>query len=283
VDVRDVNANPNVSWVLRGDRGLTYSGMLPEGNELVDGDWWPEDYQGPPLISLGDEIAEGLGLRVGDTLTLSVLGREITAEIANTRSIDWGTYGFNFVIIFAPGLLEAAPHTYMATVEADGAVEEATYVRVTDAFPGVTAIRMKEVLMSLNDLLVQIGTAIRITALVSILTGILVLAGAMAAGYSARAYDSVVLKVLGATRSDILKAYIVEYAILGGITGLIALGLGSTAAYFVVVNLFEGDWIWPPVPMISVLGFAIVLTVVFGLLTTWRVLSLRPYRLLSGL
>lgn len=283
VDVRDVNANPDVSWVLRGDRGLTYASTLPEGNELVDGVWWPEDYRGPPLISLGDEIAEGLGLKVGDTLTLSVLGREITAEIANTRSIDWGTYGFNFVIIFAPGLLEAAPHTYMATVEADGVVEETTYVRVTDAFPGVTAIRMKEVLTSLNDLLMQIGTAIRITALVSILTGILVLAGAMAAGYSARAYDSVVLKVLGATRSNILKAYVLEYVILGGITGLIALGLGSTAAYFVVVGLFESEWVWPPLPMVTVLGFAIVLTVVFGLLTTWRVLSLRPYRLLGGL
>lgn len=282
VDAKDVEAAPDVSWVLRGDRGLTYSKTLPEGNDLVKGEWWDADYQGPPLISLGDEIAEGLGLGVGDTLSLSILGREITAEIANTRSIDWGTYGFNFVIIFSPGLLEAAPHTYMATVEADGAVEETTYLAVTDQFPGITAIRMKDVLTSLNDLLTQIGTAIRITAVVTIITGILVLAGAMAAGYSARAYDSVVLKVLGATRSNILRAYVVEYAILGAVTGLIALGLGSLAAYFVVVELFESEWVWPPVPMAVVLSFAIVLTVVFGLMTTWRVLALKPNRLLSG-
>ena len=186
------------------------------------------------------------------------------------------------MIIFSPGLLEAAPHTFMATVEADGPVEEMAYLSVTDKFPGVTAIRMKDVLTSLNDLLTQIGTAIRVTAVVTIITGILVLAGAMAAGYSARAYDSVVLKVLGATRSNILRAYIVEYAILGAVTGLIALGLGSLAAYFVVVELFEGEWVWPPVPMAIVLSFAIVLTVVFGLMTTWRVLSLKPNRLLSG-
>lgn len=281
VPASEVEASPDAAWVLRGDRGLTYAADLPEGNQITAGEWWDADYRGPPLISMGDEIARGLGLDVGDTLSISVLGREITATIASLRQIDWGSYGFNFVIIFAPGTLEGAPHTYMATIEADGAAEETAYRTITDAFPAVTAIRMKEVLSSLNDLLGQIGAAVRLTALVTIIAGIFVLAGAMAAGYQARAYDSVVLKVLGATKMNVLRAYLLEYLLLGTITGVIALGLGTLAAYIVVTQVFETDWLWPPFPMAVTLSAAIALTVILGLITTWRVLSLKPYRLLS--
>ncbi|MFZ5610204.1 MAG: ABC transporter permease [Pseudomonadota bacterium] len=283
VPAREVKAGADAAWVLRGDRGLTYASALPEGNRLTAGAWWPPDYAGPPLISLGDEVAAGLGLKVGDSLTLSVLGRDITATIANLRAINWGSYGFNFVIIFAPGTLEAAPHSFMATLSAEGDAEAAAYRAVTDAFPGVSVIRMKEVLASLNDLLGQIGGAVRLTALVTIVTGVLVLAGALAAGYRARVYDAVILKVLGATRGDVLKAYFLEYLILGAVTGLIALGLGTLAAFIVVTRIFETSWAWPATPMAATLGSAMALTLAFGLATTWAALSVRPNRLLAGL
>ncbi|MEM9287754.1 MAG: FtsX-like permease family protein, partial [Pseudomonadota bacterium] len=277
----EIDADPEEAWVLRGDRGLTYSKALPEGNKLVKGDWWPEDYSGPPLISLEVEAARGIGAEIGDTITVGVLGNEITATIANLREVDWGTFGFNFVIVFAPGTLENAPHTHMATVKAQGPVEKAVFQAVTDSYPGVSVVRMKEVLSSVNDVLSQISSAVRVTAIVTIVAGVLVLAGAMAAGRRARVYDSVVLKVLGATRGNVLTAYMIEYALLGFITGLIALALGTVAAWFVITEVFEGDWVTPVGTMTLTISGAILVTVGFGLVLTWRILGVKAGRVLS--
>lgn len=283
-DVRaaDIEAKPDAEWVLRGDRGLTYSAKLPEGNRLSEGEWWPEDYSGPPLISLGEDVARGLGVQIGDTMTVGVLGNEITATVANFREIDWGTFGFNFVIVFAPGVLENAPHTHMATVKASGPVEQAVFDTVTDTFPGVSVIRMKEVLTSVNDILTQIGSAVRVTAIVTIVAGVLVLAGAMAAGRRARVYDSVVLKVLGATRRNVLTAYLMEYALLGLITGIIALILGTVAAWFVITSVFNAEWVTPFATMGVTISAAILVTVGFGLVLTWRILGVKAGRVLAA-
>lgn len=282
VAAADLKAEPDAKWVLRGDRGLTYSAAIPEGNRVSEGDWWPEDYAGPPLISLGDEVARGLGIKIGDTMTVGVLGNEVTATVANFREIDWSTFGFNFVIVFAPGILENAPHTHMATVKAAGEIEQAVFDAVTDSYPGVSVIRMKEVLTSVNDILSQIGSAVRVTAIVTIIAGILVLAGAMAAGRRARVYDSVILKVLGATRRNVLTAYLIEYALLGLITGIIALALGTLAAWFVITSVFDGVWVTPYATMGITIGSAILVTVGFGLVLTWRILGVKAGRVLAS-
>lgn len=282
VAAADIVAASEAEWVLRGDRGLTYSGAIPQGNRVSEGEWWPLDYAGPPLISLGDEVARGLGVEIGDTMTVGVLGNEITAKVANFREIDWGTFGFNFVIVFAPGVLENAPHTHMATVKASGAIEQAVFDRVTETYPGVSVIRMKEVLTSVNELLSQIGSAVRVTAIVTIIAGVLVLAGAMAAGRRARVYDSVVLKVLGATRRNVLKAYLIEYALLGLATGAIALALGTIAAWFVITRVFNAEWVTPYATMGFTITSAILVTVGFGLVLTWRILGVKAGRVLAA-
>ncbi|MEM7569666.1 MAG: FtsX-like permease family protein [Pseudomonadota bacterium] len=281
VPADEIDADPNEAWVLRGDRGLTYSASVPQGNRVVAGDWWPEDYAGAPLISLEEEAARGIGAKVGDTITLGVLGNEITAKIANLRALDWSTFGFNFVIVFAPGTLENAPHTHMATVKAKGDVEQAVFDAVTAKYSGVSVIRMKEVLTSVSDVLSQISSAVRVTAVVTILAGVLVLAGAMAAGRRARVYDSVILKVLGATRSNVLAAYLIEYALLGLVTGIIALALGTLAAWFVITTVFEGAWVTPFTTMGLTITGAILVTVGFGLVLTWRVLGVKAGRVLA--
>jgi hypothetical protein len=96
---------------LRSDRGLTYAAEPPAGSHIVAGSWWPADYRGAPLVSFDAELAQGMGLKLGDTLSVNLLGREITATIANLRQIDWARLGINFAIVFAPGALEAAPQT----------------------------------------------------------------------------------------------------------------------------------------------------------------------------
>ena len=280
VKAEDAEVDSEVRWVLRGDRGLSYMDDLGAGSTLVEGDWWPADYSGGPEVSMGKEVADGLGLKIGDTITVSVLGRDITATIRSLRSIDWGTFGFNFVILFDPHTLRAAPHTYMATLKASGDAEVAAHRAITQKFPGVTAVRMKEVLSSVNTMMEQIGIAVRATAAVAIVAGILVLAGAIAAGFRQRVYESVILKVVGAVRSQILSAYMLEYALIGLITAVIALALGSLVGWIVVDMVMEMQFSFLPWPMIFTVAVSLFVTVLFGLGSSFRALSIKPNQVL---
>ena len=274
---------PEGAWFLRGDRGLTWSAGLPEGNRVTDGAWWPKDYAGPPLVSLDAEAAKAVGLKVGDTLTVSVLGVEITAKIANLRVIDWDSLGFNFALVFDQNSLGNAPYSYMATAEVPPDQERLVYIAMTKAFPTVSVIKVKDVIGTVATLLEQIATAIRAAASVAVAAGIAVLIGALAAGRRARTYDAVILKVLGATRGQMLRATLLEYGVLAGIVALLALGLGGLAGWIVVTMIFDFTWqpSWPVVLATVLLGAAV--TIGLGLLGSWRALSVRPNQVLRTL
>lgn len=269
--------DPSFNWILNGDRGISFSESgPPSGSELVDGDWWPDDYTGAPQISFGRVEAEGLGIAIGDTLTINVLGREITAEIVSLREINWEGFSSNFVLVFDPNTLKAAPHTYLATLKASGEAEREAYRTIIRGFPNVTAVRIKDVLTSVNDLLGQVSSAVTSTAVVAIIAGVLVLAGAIAAGFRQRVYESVILKVVGAVRRQVLTAYLAEYLMIGLITASIALGLGSIAGYLVVQEVMEIEFRFLPVPMAIVVFVSLGVTILFGLGTSWRALSVKP-------
>ncbi len=272
----DVEVSQDVRWVLRGDRGLSYMDELNKGSSLEEGDWWPADYAGEPEVSLGKEVADGLGLAIGDTITVNVLGRNLTATVRSLRSINWGTFGFNFVILFDPYTLSQAPHTFMATMKASDAAEQVAHSTITGKFPNITAVRMKEVLSSVNTLMEQIGTAVQATAMVAIIAGILVLAGAIAAGFQQRVYESVILKVVGAVRSQILRAYLLEYALIGIVTAFIALGLGTLTGFIVVEMVMDLEFTFLPLPMILTVATSLFVTVLFGLGSSFRALSVKP-------
>jgi putative ABC transport system permease protein len=281
--VADMVEIPPDAWFLRGDRGLTYSAALPEGSRIVEGRWWPTDYSGPPLVSLDVNAARAVGLKVGDAITVSILGREIEARIASLREIDWDTMGFNFVIVFAPGALESAPHSFMATISMPEAEERPFARAVSQAFPSVSAIRVKEVAETVSAMLSQLAVAVRAAASVAILAGIAVLVGALAASRRARTYDSVILKMLGATRSRILAAQAAEFAALALVVSLVALGLGSAAGWWVVVKIFELDWAPDWATVAATLALGALITLVLGLAGSLPALAARPARALRTL
>ncbi len=281
--VADMTEIPPEAWFLRGDRGLTYSAKLPEGSRVVEGRWWPADYSGPPLVSLDVAAARAVGVKVGDSLTVSILGREIEARIASLREIDWDTMGFNFVIVFAPGTLESAPHSFMATIAMPEAQERPFARAVSNAFPSVSAIRVKEVVETISGMLSQLAVAVRAAASVAILAGIAVLVGALAASRRARTYDSVILKMLGATRGRILAAQAAEFAALALAVALVALGLGTAAGWWVVVKIFELDWAPDWGVVAATLALGALVTLVLGLLGSLPALAARPARALRTL
>ena len=281
--VADMAQIPDGAWFLRGDRGLTYAALVPDGSRVVEGAWWPADYRGAPLISLDVEAARAAGLNVGDPMTVSILGREIDARIASLREINWDTMGFNFVIVFSPGALESAPHSFMATISMPEAQERAFSRAVSNAFPGVSAIRVKEVVETVAALLGQLSVAVRAAASVAVLAGIAVLVGALAASRRARVYDSVMLKLLGATRGRILLAQALEFGLLAAVLALVAFALGAGAGWYVVVQVLELDWAPDWSVVAATLGFGALVTLVLGLLGSLPALAARPARALRSL
>ncbi len=242
ISAENVKAAPEAQWVLRGDRGLTYSAQPPEGTKFVAGTWWPADYEGPPLISLDIDIARGLNIGIGDKISVNILGRPLTGEVYNLRKVNWAEGGINFAMIFSPQPLQYAPHTFMATLSLDTAQENAFRRDITAAFPNITTIRVKEAITDFAALLENFTLAVQIISLFTILAGIFVLAGAFASGRHARAYDAVMMKILGAQSGQILRGAILEYALMGCAVALIAGVAAFGLAWVLVTQLMELAW-----------------------------------------
>jgi len=287
VPVGQIRADEDVSWVLDGDRGITYTASIPEGSRLVAGEWWRPDYRGKPLVSFDQRIAQALGLAVGDEITVNVLGRNITATIASLRQVEWRSLGINFVMVFSPNTFAGAPHTHLATValpDGSDVTTEARILRETArAFPSVTSVRVKDALDAVNDVVGQLIFAIRGASSVALLASVLVLAGALAAGHRARLYDAVVLKTLGATRFRLLGAYALEYGALGVATAVFGLIAGAVAAYLIVTRVMNMPFTLDLSGALFAAALAVIVAVGLGLLGTWRILSQSPAPYLRNL
>ncbi|MCW0235806.1 MAG: FtsX-like permease family protein [Ferrovibrio sp.] len=280
VPAEQIEVSPDQRWVLQGDRGLTYARDLPAGSTLLAGQWWPRDYDGPPLISIEDRAAKGLGVTVGDKLVVNVLGRDIEAEVASIRQLDWSSFGINFVLVFSPGLLERAPHTFLATVKAGPAAELALFRAVTQKFPNISVVRMKDVLTELNTIVLKLGAAVRGAAAITLIAGLIVLAGALAAEHRRRLKEGAILKALGATRRDVILAHVIEYGSVGLVGAVMAFGLGWAAAWAMVTLMMNATFYFAPgVAAATALG-GVAATLLLGLAGAWQALAAKPAPLL---
>jgi putative ABC transport system permease protein len=283
----DIKAPPNATWVLQSDRGITYAADVPRGSRVVEGRWWDSDYHGPPLVSLEKKIADGFDLKVGEPIVVNVLGRNITAEVANLRSVNWESLGINFVLVFSPNTFTGAPHADIATLTYPGggttAQETELLKSVSDAFPAVTTVRVKDAIDAVANIVRNLIMAIRGASLVALFAAVLVLGGALAAGHRFRVYDAVVLKTLGATRGRLVGAFALEYLMLGTATALFGVAAGSIAAWFVVTDVMNLAFVWLPGPAMAAAFGALLVTVAFGLIGTFTALGHKPATVLRNL
>ncbi|MCB1509141.1 MAG: FtsX-like permease family protein [Hyphomicrobiaceae bacterium] len=283
----DYPTHPEAEWVLRGDRGITYAAAPPEGRILTEGAWWPEDYDGPPLVSFVEEEGRQLGLALGDAITVNVLGREITATIASFRDVEWGTLEINFAMVFSPNTFRGAPHSILATITLpEGGTRDqelALLSAITDALPNVTAVRVKEALDTVNALVADLALAVRGAASIALVASVLVLGGALAAGHRRRVYDAVILKTLGARRRVILSAFVMEYGLLGLFAGVFGLIAGTLAAFGVVTFVMGLDFAFLPVVAFGSAALALVVTLGLGLAGTFRILGQKAAPVLRNL
>jgi putative ABC transport system permease protein len=265
---------PNVRWTLSRDRGLSYRAEMPEGTVLTAGAWWPADYRGPPLVSVEDEVAIGYGVGVGDTLAFNVLGRVVEARIANLRrDIDWASGRIDFIFILSPGLLDAAPHTVLAAVDVPPAAEAGLLETMAERLPNVTPISIREVVAQVTEVVDRIGTAVRIVAAVTLATGVLVLAGAVAAARHRHRYQAVILKVLGARRIEVLRLFMMEYLGLGVAAAGAGTVLGTVGGWAVLTWALHLDFAPSPLAVLAVAAVALGLALVAGAVGLWRALG----------
>jgi putative ABC transport system permease protein len=276
VPVEEVQAPPEAQWVLNGDRGLSYADEVPRGSRVIAGDWWPKDYDGDPLVSFEADLASKLGLKIGDKVTVNVLGRNVTATISNLREVKWESLAINFVMLFSPNTLAGAPHNLLVTIalpnDTSLATEGAVIRELGQVYPSITAIRVKDVLETFNGVFAKVMTAVRVAGSVTLLAGALVLAGALATAQRRRILEAVILKTLGATRRRIMTAHFLEYALLSGVTALFAVGLGTLAAAIVVTQLMHIAFTFSVAAVALALGLSMGLVFLFGGAGTWAVL-----------
>lgn len=276
IDAQTALVNEEESWVLRGDRGFTYTTDLPDNSVITSGEWWPDDYNGPPIISISQDVASAFEIGVGDELTINILGFDITAKVANVREVNWGAFSMNFAVTFAPGALESAPATWLATVTLDPDDEMQAQTMVAKKFPNVSAIRVRDALNLAAKILTSVAVAVRYAAALTLIAGMLVLAGALAAGQKRRLYDAVIFKVMGVKRKQIMGVYVIEYIILGLIAAVTAAILGTGAAYAVQTGIMDLDWNFSLLAVSYVIIGALIISVLFGLAAVWRILQVKP-------
>ena len=269
-------------WVVRGDRGITYADAQPKGTEVTAGEWWPEGYTGPPQISFSQEEAAEMGLKLGDTMTISVLGRDITGEITSFRNVSWEDAGIGFVLALNQSALAGAPHSWIATVYAEPQAEAAILRDLATAYPNITAIRIRDAIDQVIELVAGIAAATRYGALMTLLTGFLVLIGAAAAGERTRTYEAAVLKTLGASRLSILTSFALRAGLLGLSAGIVALAAGILGGWAVTTFIMDTGYsiIWANAFLI--IGGGIAASVAARLGFAWRSLGAKPASVLRA-
>jgi putative ABC transport system permease protein len=283
VPVDKAEVSPDTRWVVSGDRGLTYTDSVPGSSEVEEGEWWSEDYDGPPLVSFDGELARGLGLKLGDMVTVNILGRNVEAKIASMRKIDWESLAINFVMVFSPSTLKGAPHRLVTTLELPKGTPPETEAEIVQSlaerFPLVTAIKIGDIVDAARAMLSKLMAAISATAGFTLLIGAAVLAGAVSAGQQRRTYLAVLYKTLGATRRQILGAELIEFGLLGFATALLAVIIATVTAWALCTFAFDITFVFDPWAAIMTIAIALALVLSVAAITTWRVLSVKaaPY------
>ena len=272
-------------WLIddNGERTFSYTAEPLKDVELIEGEWWPADYSGPPLLSIHEDVASSFALTLGDTITMNILGRELVGEVKNIRGLEWRTMRLNFAIMLSPEPLRMIPHSSVATAFIDDDMEYSLQDEIAKSFPAVTVIRVKDALKRVGDLLVQGQKAAQSVSALTIIAGILVLAGIVISENRRRAFETVLLKTVGASRRYVLGAYSLEYLLQGTITAAVAVVVGSAASWAVVSELMGWDWYFLAQPAVNTAILGIVISLVLGLTGVWRALNHRPlYYLRNG-
>lgn len=263
-------------WVVTGDRGVTFSDNLPAGTTVTEGEWWPKDYTGPAQISFAATEAEEMNLKLGDQLTVNILGRDIAATLTSFRKVDFSSAGMGFIMVINSAAVAGAPHSSIATVYAAPEAEAEILRQASDTFPNITAIAMKEAIARAAEALSAIATATVLAAGAVLVTGLVVLVGGAAAGVPARMREAAILRVLGASRARVLASFALRSALMGAAAGGVAMGAGALGGWATLRLVMDLPYEFEAWSALSVVLGGMVATLAAGVVFAWGPLSARP-------
>ena len=265
-------------WVLTREQRLTSMETLPEDNVILDGALWsmPERAE----VSVERDYAADLGVGVGDTVELNVQGVPLELVVSSVRSVDWGRFSINFFLVVEPGVLDRAPGFRIASARLPAEMEAATQDRLAAAFPNVTMLRLREVLQKVVGILRQLGFGVRFIGAFTVLAGIAILGGSVAAGAVRRGRQVALYKTLGMRRAEVVTIFAVEYALIGLVAGVIGTAGGVLLAWVVTRFGFQIAWAWSPEALLLSVCLTVALSVAAGLAASARALAARPLAVL---
>ena len=269
-------------WTLRREYRSTYRDSLTDSERLVEGRWWSGDSV-PVEISVEQELALDLGVGIGDEIVWDIQGVPLASRVRSIRTVDWARFEPNFFVVFAPGALEQAPHSIVTLARIDDPVLRGRLQRVVaERFPNVTSLDLTMLQAAIEQLVGRVSLAIRFMALFSLVTGVLVLVGAVATSRYQRVREGALLKTLGATRSQVLRVVFAEYLALGLLAATAAVGLSAAAGWALARFMFEVPFAFPVEAIAGVIGLTSLLTVSVGVWGSVEVIRKTPLEVLRA-
>lgn len=274
-------------WALRREYRSTWRDGLAATERLLEGRWPPRPAarpaEAPARVAVEREIASELGVTVGGRLTWDVQGVPVEAEVAAIREVDWGRFEPNFFVVFESGVLERAPHTWVALADAATPADRGRLQRrLVERHPNVAVIDVTQVVERIQAIVDRVVFAVRFLALFSLVTGVVVLVGAVAASRMARIRETALLRTLGGTTGQLLRVAAAEYLALGGLAALAGSGLALGAGWLLADRVFRTPYGVPPLPMVALAAGVVGLTALGGVLQAAAIARRRPRAVLAG-
>lgn len=240
--------NPGGQWMANREANLSFAATLSSSNEIVEGEWWPEDYEGPPLVSVEEEAALETGLTIGDRMTFVIAGRELEATITSVRKINWDSFQPNFFMVFSPGALDGMPTTYISSLRLEKD-QQPVLIKLVRAHPSISVIDLDSILQQIRGIVEKASLAVQAVFIFTLAAGIAVLFAAVQSTIDERRFESAMLRALGARKRTVFAGVMAEFAALGAAAGILASAGASILAAIVAVRLFElpyefNPWVW---------------------------------------
>ena len=252
IKVENLKINKDVNWVLKRDRAFSWSNKTPKNVKIISGEWWPNDYTGPLLLSIGDKVAKGLNVKIGDKIQFNILGRNFEAEIFNTREIIWQNMDINFIFILSKNKIQNAPHSWIATTtNTNKEMNNALIEKIVSNFSNISSVSVEETYVAIKSILNLLITIVNSIAFITLLSGVIVLAGILNVSKKDKLYEVAIFKILGARPKKIIFLWLQEFLIIGLMASLISILIGMSVSFILVTYIFQIDYYFNYITLIT--------------------------------
>ena len=271
----------DAQWFVNREQNLSWAEELSSSNELLEGEWWPADYDGPPLVSIEEEVAMETGLGIGDVLQFEIAGQPLEATIASVRRINWDSFMPNFFLVLSPGALNNYPATYIASMRVEEDQRQAL-VDVVREHPTISVIDLDSILQQVRSIIEKASLAVQAVFFFTLAAGIAVLFAAVQSTIDERRFESAMLRALGARKRVVFAGVMAEFAALGAAAGILASAGASILAAILAIQLFDLPYTFNPLLWVAGVAAGLLVVCASGYFAARSAINSAPVDVLRG-